>query len=404
MSMTRLIAPLMARLSVAPIAPLWLLIILLAAGLAIVFMQYRVIRGRLGHRKALALSLLRLGTYWLLILFALNISLVSTKEHRVAPSIAILLDASQSMALPGKDAEGSRLDEARHILLGGSKPLLTSLAETYEVRLYRLGEAFRQLDAGELSGVKPDGKDSDLNDALRKLAGKVSLAMLLSDGTSMPQKAPYGQPDSPSNGSPANQLPVLAIPVGDADTYRDILISFVKAPPVAFRGREVKIDATVTGQGYKDVTVPVLLKNGAKLVTAKSVHFNKSSESVAVSFSFTPDEPGTHMMSVSTPAQVGESITANNSADLTVKVVRDKTRILLVSGNPSPNYRFMRMALKNDPSVDLLSFVILRTPSNVINVPLQEQSLIPFPVQHSFPTSLKRSTSLFLTTCHSMFT
>ena len=380
---------LIARLTAAPIIPAWLLVILLAAGLAAALFQYRLIRRRLGHAKALTLSLLRLGTYWLLILFALNISLVNTKEHKIAPSIAILLDASRSMALPGKDVEGSRLDEARQILLGGSKPLLTSLAETYEVKFYRLDDPIRELDAGELSGLKPGGKGSDLNDAVGKLAGKVSLVLLLSDGASMSRRAPGSPSNGLPDGSPAKHLPVLTIPVGDADTYRDILISAIKAPPVAFRSREVTIDATIMGHGYKNVTVPVLLKDGAKLVTAKSIHFNKSSESAAVSFSFALTELGTHTISVSTPPQVGESITANNSADLTVKVVRDKTRIVMVSGNPSPNYRFMRMALKNDPSVDLLSFVILRSPSNVINVPLQEQSLIPFPVDTLFSGDLK---------------
>ena len=120
----------LTRLTAAPIIPLWLLVVLLTAGLAGALIQYRLIRKRLARGKALTLSLLRLGAFWLLILFALNVSLVSTKEHQVAPSIAILLDASWSMALPGKDAGGSRLDEARQILLGGSKPLLKSLAET----------------------------------------------------------------------------------------------------------------------------------------------------------------------------------------------------------------------------------------------------------------------------------
>jgi len=380
---------LMARLSLAPIVPLWLLIILLAAGLAIAFMQYRVIRKRLGRRKALILSLLRLGTFSLIILFALNISLTSKKEHRTPPAIAILLDTSQSMGLPAKDGNESRLDEARQILLGGPlggpKPLLTSLAETYDVRLYALSESLRELEEKELPALKPGGKGGTINDALKKLAGQVSLAIVLSDGTTRLNSSSPGLTDT----SLPKDLPVLTIPVGDADTYRDIVISAVKAPQVAFRGRELTIDATITSRGYKNVTIPVLLKDGSKLVTAKSVHFNMSSESVVVSFSFVPDENGTHMMSVSSPPQVGESITSNNSISLPMRVVRDKTRVLLVSGNPSPNYRFMRMALKNDPSVDLLSFVILRTPSNVINVPLQEQSLIPFPVDTLFSTELK---------------
>jgi uncharacterized membrane protein len=61
----------------------------------------------------------------------------------------------------------------------------------------------------------------------------------------------------------------------------------------------------------------------------------------------------------------------------------------MVSGSPSLNYRFLRTAFKNDPSIDLLSFVILRTPTNILNVPVQEQSLIPFPVETLFTKELK---------------
>jgi len=81
---------------------------------------------------------------------------------------------------------------------------------------------------------------------------------------------------------------------------------------------------------------------------------------------------------------VGEVNGANNQVHLSMKVVRDKIRILMVSGNPSVNYRFMRAALKSDPSVDLLSFVILRNPSDTLNVRPHEQSLIPFPVETLF--------------------
>jgi uncharacterized membrane protein len=89
-------------------------------------------------------------------------------------------------------------------------------------------------------------------------------------------------------------------------------------------------------------------------------------------------------LTISIPRQVGENIVTNNQINLTINVVRDKTRILMVSGSPSMNYRFMRVALKNDPSIDLLSFVILRTPSDILNVPPHEQSLIPFPVETLF--------------------
>jgi hypothetical protein len=83
---------------------------------------------------------------------------------------------------------------------------------------------------------------------------------------------------------------------------------------------------------------------------------------------------GHRNLQVSIPSQFGESFTSNNSVNLSLKVVRDKIRILMVSGSPSMNYRFMRMAMKNDPSIDLLSFVILRTPSDILNVPFKSRA------------------------------
>jgi uncharacterized membrane protein len=383
----------MGQFSATPILPLWLIVFLLCAAVAAAVIQYRLIYKRLGSKKASMIALLRLGAFSLLILFALNASLTFRKERKVPSAIAVIVDTSQSMGLPGRDGKVSRLDEARTLLTGGSTPLLTSLSETYDVKLYTLGESLRQIEKEDLSGLKAGGKGGDLGNVLKQLAGKVSLALLVSDGT-LPSDGPLrGPPDSPPGGSPysalAKDLSVITIPVGDADGYKDILISVVKAPTVAFRGRETSIDVTIRSRGYKNVTIPVMVKDGGKLLTAKNIYVGESPYSESVSFSFTPDEIGTHNISVTTPQQVGESLASNNTADLSLKVVRDKMRILMVSGSPSLNYRFIRMALKNDPSVDLLSFVILRTPSNIINVPLQEQSLIPFPVDTLFSKELK---------------
>ena len=146
---------------------------------------------------------------------------------------------------------------------------------------------------------------------------------------------------------------------------------------------------TVKGYGYAGLTLPVLLKDGSKLLTARSVRLDGSPSETTVSLPFTMEEIGQRHLSVSIPSQVGESLSTNNTVDLSLKIIKDKIRILMASGSPSMSYRFMRAALKNDPSIDLLSFVILRTPSDIINVPLQEQSLIPFPVETLFTKELK---------------
>jgi uncharacterized membrane protein len=365
------------QIAITPVFPLWLIFLLFSLGISSVILQYRLLQGRLGRLRAAGLSLLRLGAIFFLIAFAVNPSLVTKKEHKVSPAVAILLDTSQSMGQPGRQGNASRLEEAKALLTEGRDPLLKSLNERFEVRLYGVGESPRAIQVQELADLKAQGMNGNLNEILKELSGKNTLALLLSDGNL-----------KWSEGLPTN-LPVVTVPLGSPGEYRDILIKAVKAPPLAFRGREVMINVTIKGYGFTGLTLPILLKEGSKLIMAKNVHINDSPGEISVSLSFIPDEVGQKNLSISIPQQFGESLVSNNSVNLSVKVVRDKIRILMVSGNPSMNYRFLRTALKNDTSIDLLSFVILRTPSDILNVPTHEQSLIPFPVETLFSKEIK---------------
>jgi len=365
------------QVAISPVFPLWLIVLLTVLGLGAVFFQYWLVRKRIGNPRAAVVSLLRLGALFLLISFALNPSLWARKEQKVSQSLAILLDTSQSMGLPGTAGRGSRLDEAKGILLEGSTPLLKSLTERFNIKLYGLGESLRSLEAEDLAGLKAGGKEGDLAEAIDGLVDKHSMVVLFSDGNLKWKDDPSKRP------------PLVAVPLGDPKGYKDILIKAVQAPAMAFRGREVVIDVTVKGYGYKGLTFPVHLKDGTKLITAKNVSFDDPSAEVKISLSFTPEELGPHHLSIGIPPQFGESLTSNNAVSLSLKVMKDKIRILMISGSPSLSYRFMRTAFKNDPSIDLLSFVVLRTPSDIINVPLQEQSLIPLPIETLFTKELK---------------
>jgi uncharacterized membrane protein len=354
-----------------------LILVLFVLGLASSIAQYRVIRGKLGQVRALGLSLLRLGAILFLVAFALNPSWVTKKEHKVPPAIAILVDISQSMGQSGSTEKASRLDEVKALLEEGPHPWLKSLNERFEARLYGLGESLRTFEADDLVRLDAGGMKGDLNGALREVNGKSALAVLFSDGN-LKWDASHPSP-----------LPVITVPVGNPGEYKDLLIKAIKAPSLAFRSREVVVDVTIKNYGYTGLTLPVLLKNGSKLLTAKNIRLPDTPGEVTASLSFIPEELGQKNLSISIPQQFGESLVSNNSLNLSIKVVRDKIRVLMVSGNPSMNYCFMRTALKNDPSIDLLSFVILRTPSDIINVPTQEQSLIPFPVETLFSKEIK---------------
>jgi uncharacterized membrane protein len=359
----------------APVFSPWLILLLLLLGLAAVSVQYLLIRKRLGSKRAALISFLRLLALALLISFALNPSRIERREYRPLPSLAVLIDTSQSMNQPGAGGK-SRLDEAKSLLLEGQAPLLGDLLKRFDVTLYSAGESLQSLDLKDLATLKAGGKEGRLSEALDSLKGKSVLALVLSDGSLIWEEAK------------TVDLPLFILPLGDPKGYRDVLIQSLRAPAIGFRGKEVRIDVSVKSYGYPGLNLPVVLKEGNKVLAAQNVRLSENPAEARLSLSFTPERVGQHALQVSIPAQAGENISSNNAVSFSLNVLRDKIRILMVSGNPSMNYRFLRAALKNDPSIDLLSFVILRTPTNILNVPLQEQSLIPFPVETLFSKEL----------------
>lgn len=93
---------------------------------------------------------------------------------------------------------------------------------------------------------------------------------------------------------------------------------------------------------------------------------------------------GMNVLQFETPSLDGELTDRNNAAVVQINGVRDRLRVLLVSGEPHPGERTWRNLLKSDASVDLVHFTILRPPSKQDGVPVNELSLIAFPTRELF--------------------
>lgn len=93
---------------------------------------------------------------------------------------------------------------------------------------------------------------------------------------------------------------------------------------------------------------------------------------------------GRNVIQFTVPAADGEITDRNNTALIQMNGVRDRLRVLLVSGEPHPGGRTWRNLLKSDSSVDLVHFTILRPPEKQDGVPVAELSLIAFPTRELF--------------------
>ncbi|MEO0380031.1 MAG: hypothetical protein AAF252_07140 [Pseudomonadota bacterium] len=93
---------------------------------------------------------------------------------------------------------------------------------------------------------------------------------------------------------------------------------------------------------------------------------------------------GRNVIQFSVPEADGELTDRNNTALIQMNGVRDRLRVLLVSGEPHAGGRTWRNLLKSDSSVDLVHFTILRPPEKQDGVPVGELSLIAFPTRELF--------------------
>ncbi len=101
------------------------------------------------------------------------------------------------------------------------------------------------------------------------------------------------------------------------------------------------------------------------------------------------DHGGPNVLELEVEAGPQELTLANNRAAVVVNGVRDRLRVLLVSGEPHAGERVWRNILKSDPSVDLVHFTILRPPEKQDGTPIRELSLIAFPIRELFDVKLE---------------
>lgn len=93
---------------------------------------------------------------------------------------------------------------------------------------------------------------------------------------------------------------------------------------------------------------------------------------------------GINLVHLYTPKIDTELTDRNNQQVVQINAVRDRLRVLLVSGEPYAGERTWRNLLKSDISVDLVHFTILRSGEKIGSVPTDELSLIAFPTRELF--------------------
>ena len=172
--------------------------------------------------------------------------------------------------------------------------------------------------------------------------------------------------------------PLHALITG-SHSERDRKIVIDKAPRFSIVGKEQTIAfhvEEVSGKGG-DIDVGITVGRGDPQVL--TVAAGQPAE-VTVPI----DHGGQNIVELAVPPLEGEVSVQNNRAVTVIEGIRDRLRVLLISGEPHPGERTWRNLLKADASVDLVHFTILRPPEKQDGTPTKELALIAFPTRELF--------------------
>lgn len=185
--------------------------------------------------------------------------------------------------------------------------------------------------------------------------------------------------------------PVHTALVGEPARFKDLALEKAVADEFAFVRNKLNVDVIVRHKGYPGEVVRLTLKEDGRPVATTEVQMPKNAadgEQVKASFAFEPQRAGKRVYTVQAPVLPEETVVENNRVDFTLQLIRDRIRVLQVAGRPSWDEKFVRRLLKENPSVDLISFFILRSTTDVSNANTRELSLIPFPTRELFTEEL----------------
>lgn len=343
-------------LTFSPVVPFWLLVVI---GLVFVVLVVIV----LAH-KARG-GILRLAAF--AVMFLVLLGPHHQREQREAQNDIVLVMVDQSASQAAEDREQQRDAALQHVrdqlaLDPSLEPRYVNFGsfgvdETTDGTLLRralitaAADVPRDRYAGSV--ILTDGQVHDLADPI----ASTTVGGLLPDG------------------------PMHVLLTGEQNAF-DRRVIITKVPGYGLVGQETSIAFQVDETRHSTAAVqPVSVTLAIDGQISETMLVVPGEDSL---FSFPIEHAGTSVVEVSVEEIDGELSTINNAGVATINGVRDRLRVLLISGQPHAGERTWRNLLKSDPAVDLVHFTILRPPEKSDFTPIQELALITFPTYDLF--------------------
>jgi hypothetical protein len=333
-------------ISFAPLVsePILWAVIGIAAAICVLLFAVRA-RGAWVRVLAIALFVLALA----------NPSLTREDRDPLSSVAVVVIDKSPSQEF----ADRTKQTEAARAALAERLGRIPNL----EVRFVEAGQSDGETDGTRLFNALTAALSDVPHD-------RVAGAVLITDG-----RVHDVPTDAASLGFSA---PVHALITGQPNE-RDRRVVLETAPRFGIVGQSQTITYRVVDEGAQGGTAQVSVRRDGETIDKRNVRVgNQNRIQVQI------PHAGPNIVEIEASPLEGELTEVNNRAVVSIDGVRDKLRVLLVSGEPHAGERAWRNLLKSDAAVDLVHFTILRPPEKQDGTPINELSLIAFPTRELF--------------------
>ncbi len=291
------------------------------------------------------LAFLRMLVLVLVVLLMFHPVLRIIRHFTQKPDVAVLVDTSRSLTI--RDGKIPRFIVEKKIL---QNPVFKKLANKSQLHYFQFWDGARPLTPSHLDSLRYDHDGTNLTKSLldvrkRLLEGYFSAVILITDGM-------YNVGENPTFLAHNYGVPIFTVGVGDSTEKRDILIERLVTNTIVYAKNKVPVDVVVGQNGFDGKKVHVLLQQDGRLLDSQTVVLGASGQEQTVRLYFTPQREGFQKYEAVIPAKKGEFTSLNNRRSFYVKVLKSKLKVLILSGGPSTDVKFIRRILQDDENVE----------------------------------------------------
>ncbi len=313
--------------------------------LVLIWQAIRNLRAAGRNRLLIVLEGLRLLVAALLVFTLLRPERVRVARRTLEPVVAILRDASGSMATEDVVVDDEVLSRAAWLDAQWEAEFWAPLEERFRVERIAFDATEGALEPG-----------TDINQALEHAGRRYShlrAVLLLTDGD-------WNQGESPVQAATElalRDVPVFGVTVGSGSYLPDMELLPVMAPAYGLVDEHIVLPFTIQNRLPRDVRTSITLQDGEGYQEQRDLHIPAMAR-FQDSILFVPPEEGTYDLTLRLPVEDDEMFADNNEQTFSIDIRRELLNVLVIDTLPRWEYRFLRNALERDPGVEVTCLLL----------------------------------------------